>query len=647
MNKTLLLLCLSFFLTACGSGSGGSDSGSFWLDITRVEKNVVHVSWSAQEEASYYGIYVNSDRKGDTSATSTLVTGLNPGQRVCVYVRVYKPGLLFTEGDRSKEDCATTLANRPPLSPSEFTVTQPAEGNIRLNWNVPDDDGWIVDYRVYRDDNLVGTTYSTQYIDTDIALGERYCYQVQAVDEDGAISPKSESTCETGNDVTPPTTPGLPDVNAQAGNGHQVELAWTEPFDRSGTTGYRLFRDQVQIADIALPGYFDAQTIANNEYCYTIVAYDATGNESVPSEPACILAGWRRLLIEEGLGYDGGEMAVDIHGRVHFAFNTTRYIPEDLYYDKKLRYVVLLVDDSWSTSVVADAPSGLALPAIASDVLGIQHLVHDSSYQNDVSGTWSSPVSMLSVGHTGLHDVVVDDQGFVHVIYRSSYRGFSNSFDLIYASNRSGQWKYEVIGQDTNFTMEAAIAIGTNDRVHVAYYNNESKALHHAMRDSGAWTDESIIENVELAGRIDAAVDSNGSMHVVSYDATDSNLLYAVNDTGSWSVETVHDSGDVGYESAIAIDANGLVHVLYSDNTNLHVERNYDSMLRYATRQNNSWTKQTLDMIAWPSISYSIRDGVRQYKTTPIGLQIDAVGYLHIMYEDNNHLVYSTNRPKL
>lgn len=646
MNKTLLLLCLSFFLTACG----GSDSGSFRLDVTGVEKYVVHVSWSAQKEAQGYAIYVNNNRQsGTVSTTHTIVTGLKPGQRVCIYVRAIEPGFIFgvAEGSQSKTDCATTLENPPPLPPRGFTITAPAEGNFLVNWNVPDDDGRIDNYLVYRDDILVGTVFSPQYIDTDTVVGIRYCYQVQAVDDDGAISPRSESTCETEIDVTPPAAPGFLDVNAQGGNGHQVELAWTEPFDRFGTTGYRVFRDQIQIADMPSTSYFDDQTIANNEYCYIIVAYDAAGNESVPSDPTCILAGWRRLLVEEGQGYDGGEMAVDIHGRVHFAFDSTRYIPEDLYYDHKLRYVVLQADDSWNASVISDEPRNLAGPAITSDALGVQHLVYGSSYRNDDSGAWSAPVSMLSVHLTGAHDVVVDDQGFAHVIYRSVYRSFSNSSDLIYASNRSGQWEYEVIGQDTNFTMEAAIAIGISDRVHVTYYDNESKVLHHAMRDSGAWTDEPIIENVELAGRIDAVVDSSGSMHVVSYDAANSDLLYAVNDTGSWSVETVHDSGDVGYESAIAIDTHGVVHVLYSDNTDLHVEGNYDSLLRYATLENGSWTNRIVDSIEASSKSYSIRDGVRQYETSPIGLQVDPVGYLHIMYEDNYHLVYSTNRPRL
>ena len=635
------------FLVAC---SGGSDSGSFRLDITGVEKYVVHVSWSAQKEAQGYAIYVNNNRQsGTVSTTHTFVTGLKPGQRVCIYVRAIEPGFIFGvgPGSQSKTDCATTLANRPPPPPSGFTVTQPAEGNVIVNWDVPDDDGRIDKYLVYRDDVLVGTVFSPKYTDTDTVVGIRNCYQVQAVDNDGAISPRSESSCETEIDVTPPTVPGLPDVNAQAGNGHQVELVWTESVDRFGTTGYRVFRDQIQIADIALPGYFDDQTIVNTEYCYTIVAYDAAGNESASSEATCILAGWRRLLTEEGLGYTAGDIAVDIHGRVHIAFNTYRYISEDESFEENLRYVVLQADDSWSASVVSDTSAYQALPAITSDALGIQHLVYDSLYRNDVSGAWSSPVSMNSVGYTGLHDVVVDDQGFAHIIYRNS----DNPSSLIYASNRSGQWEFEVIGQLTNYTyrnymMEAAIALGINDRVHVAYYNDESKVLHHAMRDSGIWTAEPIIDNVDLVGRIDAAVDSNGSMHVVSYDATNSNLLYAVNDTGSWTVETV-DSGDVGYESAIAIDMNGLVHVLYSDNTNLHVEGNYDSMLRYATRQNNSWTNQVLDVITSASKGYSTRDEVRYYETSPIGLQIDAVGYLHIMYEDNNHLVYSTNRPKL
>jgi chitodextrinase len=134
-------------------------------------------------------------RDGQVVATSTgpaaEVWALADATQYCFTVRAQDPA-----GNRSPESaptCAKTLAPDQPVPPRNVDiVVRPGVAQIR--WEAagrPD-----VIYRVYEDRRPVGSTrfftYAVRRSD-----GKRHCYGVEAVDEAGRASPRTEDTCAT------------------------------------------------------------------------------------------------------------------------------------------------------------------------------------------------------------------------------------------------------------------------------------------------------------------------------------------------------------------------------------------------------------------------------------------------------------------
>jgi chitodextrinase len=82
-------------------------------------------------------------------------------------------------------------------------------------------------------------------------------------------------------DVQAPSVPA--NLTATAISSSQIGLSWSAGTDNVGVTGYRLYRDGVQVADVAVTSYSDTGLSAARTYGYTVSAYDAAGNESAKS----------------------------------------------------------------------------------------------------------------------------------------------------------------------------------------------------------------------------------------------------------------------------------------------------------------------------------------------------------------------------
>ncbi|HYH34359.1 MAG TPA: CHAP domain-containing protein [Nocardioides sp.] len=78
-------------------------------------------------------------------------------------------------------------------------------------------------------------------------------------------------------DYTAPDRPSP--VTATAAADH-VAVRWRAPADDLGVTGYRVFRNGVQVAQPVQPSYVDRQASPGQAYTYAVVAHDAAGNVS-------------------------------------------------------------------------------------------------------------------------------------------------------------------------------------------------------------------------------------------------------------------------------------------------------------------------------------------------------------------------------
>jgi chitodextrinase len=91
----------------------------------------------------------------------------------------------------------------------------------------------------------------------------------------------SLSITYTTADATAPSVPtGL---TAAAVSSSRIDLSWTASTDNIGVSGYRIYRNGVQVGTTPSPSYSNTGLTADALYSFTVSAYDAAGNASAQS----------------------------------------------------------------------------------------------------------------------------------------------------------------------------------------------------------------------------------------------------------------------------------------------------------------------------------------------------------------------------
>ncbi len=96
----------------------------------------------------------------------------------------------------------------------------------------------------------------------------------------GAAPPTSPA------DTTPPSVPANLTVVHKTAT--EAGFSWSASSDNVAVTGYRIFRNGVQVGTSAQTTYTDRGLTANTAYSYTVSAHDAAGNSSAHSQPLSI-----------------------------------------------------------------------------------------------------------------------------------------------------------------------------------------------------------------------------------------------------------------------------------------------------------------------------------------------------------------------
>ena len=181
-----------------------------------------------------------------------------------------------------------------PTAPTDVGATG-QQGAATLGWTAATDDTAVTRYNVHRSSvsgftagagNKVGETTTTGYTDGGVAPGVHY-YRVTAEDGAGNVGPASAEVAVTvGADTTPPSRPaGLTGTAAS----RSATLAWSAATDDVGVSGYRVFRNGVQVGTSAGTSYTDTGLAPATTYSYTVAAYDAAENVSPSSTPPLTL----------------------------------------------------------------------------------------------------------------------------------------------------------------------------------------------------------------------------------------------------------------------------------------------------------------------------------------------------------------------
>ncbi|NUP00493.1 MAG: hypothetical protein HOW71_41160 [Nonomuraea sp.] len=213
-------------------------------------------------------------------------------------------------GDTTPPTRPTGLRPCPvPLAPTGYAPT----GYASICWNSSADDTGVAGYDLYRLDAdgfvLAGSTTST-IGGFSGELNRLYTMYVVARDAAGNVSPPStlitvpatlgmtpttSPTPDPGDRVPPSKPTGLRDACLQDYRG--VTFCWQPSADNVAVTAYDVYRETATtytkagtIPQSGFPNFAEPGLETGRRYTYVVVAKDAAGNLSAPSDPLSALA---------------------------------------------------------------------------------------------------------------------------------------------------------------------------------------------------------------------------------------------------------------------------------------------------------------------------------------------------------------------
>ncbi|MFA5553770.1 MAG: hypothetical protein WCZ89_09830 [Phycisphaerae bacterium] len=238
-----------------------------------------------------------------------------------------------------------------------------------------------------------------------------------------------------------------------------------------------------------------------------------------------------------------------------------------------------------------------ALTAIALDSNDYPYICYRNSskqlsYVYQTSSGWSSKILIDSSIECDIHDMVMDSNDKLHIVYSYSdpYGGGIEHGELKLAVGRGTSFPKKTIASNGQY-VSAAIALDSSGIEHVSYYDKNNNQLIYSVRDGNIWQMQ-IIDSVgivlsSIRGSVSIAIDSNDYAHISYYDFVNFDLKYARWNGSVWSIQTIDSIGAVGRYSSLALDSADRPHIAYQDTTN--------GALKYAMFDGTSWQIETID----------------------------------------------------
>jgi hypothetical protein len=134
-----------------------------------------------------------------------------------------------------------------------------------------------------------------------------------------------------------------------------------------------------------------------------------------------------------------------------------------------------------------------------------------------------------------------------------------------YFYRSGGAWNWERIGPGTT----NSIAVDAGGVPYIAYYDPGSHALKIATRQSAAWSTVTVDDSGDVGSSAALDVGPDATLHIAYYDATNGDLKYARRErlATAWSIQVVDSIGNVGSGVSLKVDRQNTVHIAYYDRT--------------------------------------------------------------------------------
>jgi hypothetical protein len=177
---------------------------------------------------------------------------------------------------------------------------------------------------------------------------------------------------------------------------------------------------------------------------------------------------------------------------------------------------------AWSFTYLDDVQGSVSAPAIIIAPDGTRHVAYvagsrEVRYAQGTGPTWSTQV--LGPAMHAETDLALGPDGTLHLLYSSALNG-GPPYELRHAwLPIGGTWQHETTWTSaTGWLREAAIAVGNDGAVHIAFFARAEYAVFYQYRSpGGVWATPSLLDITfaDSYTAVDAAIDPNGKLHIV------------------------------------------------------------------------------------------------------------------------------------
>jgi endonuclease I/chitodextrinase len=190
------------------------------VTLMGITTSSINISWTTSQDneaVSKYEIYANGELNGETANITYTASGLSSNTTYAI--TVLAKDIANNKSAQSTAVNGTTLAdNTAPTVPTNVTISNQAGTSFKVNWTASTDNSTTIEYDVFVDGNLNGTTTNINYDVTDLTTSATYSVSVLAKDATNNMSAQSAPVNAT-------TTDGSSDVS---------ELFFSEYVEGSG-----------------------------------------------------------------------------------------------------------------------------------------------------------------------------------------------------------------------------------------------------------------------------------------------------------------------------------------------------------------------------------------------------------------------------
>jgi len=248
------------------------------VTATAIAGPKVQVGWDAVAGAASYVVLRNGTQIGTAPSPGFTDDSPPSGTTLSYTVRT-----VDDLGRSSSDSTAATVSITPPAAPANLTATLLSGPSVQLAWDAV---GGASSYVVLRGGNLLTSVTAPGYTDASPGTGT-VTYTVRAVDAIGQQSadstPASVSITAPPTDTVKPTVPGKPVVVAGSVSDAAAGFTWAASTDDVAVTGYRIFRDGVDVGTSAAASFTATGLAPSTLYKFQVAAFDAAGNQSAKS----------------------------------------------------------------------------------------------------------------------------------------------------------------------------------------------------------------------------------------------------------------------------------------------------------------------------------------------------------------------------